>query len=432
MQRAGGMRSLLVFGTFCVAQGAASAEPATVEYELRRLALPTDRDRGFRVAGFAQLAGGSLSGGGADVPTVALAAGGELRYAGTRCAYGRVGGQARLAYHEGARTSFEQWASACIPIMIMEFGHHLEWDVRPSLLAPLGMRAGPNRRETVSFRWQPLRARFGHLLAAVQRGEAKKHGIELTDPIDPDDPGLPSGDAIVFDMRVDAVFAWSPGGEIVLRQTVEVVPLGYVKPQRGAWGADRDLAVDIGTGGGDFIEVGAAVRAWLVRVQNLSLGPVYATAGLGIASAGAGPFVDRYAREVEVTSPRAVIGVETGGSAIHGHVRAIRDVTLVPDGYVTVDSRVVAGVGLDRRSARVVLEGAIADTEVHVPGAMPVARATGGGALSVARRLTPHLDAIVQLDVARSFYATSATQLDFVPRWGATVFAAIQARAGRQ
>ncbi|HEX5064100.1 MAG TPA: hypothetical protein VFV99_32210 [Kofleriaceae bacterium] len=342
----------------------------------------------------------------------------------------RAGGQARLAYADGARASAEQWASACIPFLTMEFGHHLEWDVTPALLAPLGLRAGANRRETVTFHWQPLKAKFGHLLAAVEAGEAQKQGITVTDPIDPENPSFPQGDLVIFDVRLDATLLWSSGQPIASRQTPEATPFGYVRRQLAPWGEARDITVEVGSGGGDFIDNGASVHVWGVRIENLKLGPLFTTGGIGITSGGVGDFVDDVSREVEVTTPRAVLGVVTGGSALHGHVTATHDLELQPDGYVTVDSRITGGLGVSIGKTRALLDAAIAKTHVYVPKTMATSAVTGGASLGVSQHLMPHLDATLRIDAARSFYAANVTSLDFVPRWGVTAFAALQATVG--
>jgi hypothetical protein len=418
----------------------ALAGPETVERELRELALPEAPGEGGHVAVFAQLVAGSAVGDGQRALEGTAAVGADLRHTGTRCDHVRAGGQARIA--ADARVTFEQWASACLPIFIMELGHHLEWDVRPALLAPLAMRAGVNRRETVRFRWQPLRARLGPLLAAIEAGEAKEQGIVLANPIDPDDPRIPSGDGIVFDTTIQLELLWTPGGELATRIVPDVLGFGYERAHRAPWGDQRNFAVDLFRGGGVFVDnydgerassVGSLVRVDFVKIENLALGPLFASGGIGIASGAAGEYVDAasYEREVDITRARALLALETGGSSIHGHVRATHDLDVAADGYVTVDARVATGLGAVARRTRLDLSGAIARTEIHVPGAMPIARGTGGGSLAIAYALAPLLDATLRLDVARSFYAANVTQLDFVPRWGAYAFAGLQARARR-
>jgi hypothetical protein len=407
----------------------ALAEPETVERELRDLAIPDAHDRGFHAAAFAQASGGTTT----EESEGAVALGGELRYAGARCDYIRAGGQARLTYRDGARASAEQWASACIPIFIMEFGHHLEWDVRPALLAPLGLRPGANRRETATFRWQPLRARLGHLLAAIQAGEAQKQGVKVTDPIDPDDPRIPGGDAIVFDTSTEWEFLWSPGGEVVLRTAIDVLAFGYVRPQRAPSGESRDFTVDVFRAGGMFVDdIGASLHVWATKLENIRIGPVFASGGIGFTTAGVGPYVAEYTQEIELAEPLAMVALETGNATVQTHVRATHDITLAPDGFATVDSRLTSGVTFMRSKTRLELAGTLARTGVHVPGSRAVRRITGGGSLSLAHALTPHLDATLQLDVGRSFYAANVSQLDFIPRFGVTAFAALQAHLGRR
>jgi hypothetical protein len=423
-----------IVGILLVVPAMAVADSTTVESELRELALPENPGRGFHPAVFLQGVSGSTG-----VGESAVAVGGELRYRGTRCDYVRVGGQGRLAYREGTQTSMEQWASACVPIFIMELGHHLEWDVRPSLLASLGLRPGTNRRETVAFHWQPLRAPFNKLLAAIEAGEAKKQGIKLEHPIDPDDPALPRGDALVFDTRVDFQIAWSANGEPVVKDKAEVISFGYIKPRLAAWGEARDFSIEIFRGGGEFVDGRreedhtATVGVWILRLANIKLGPVFATAGGGIVSGSAGPFVSDVEREVSLTTGRAELGVETGGKYVHGYLRGMRDIVLATDGYgyVAIDNRATGGIGIELPRGRIGLEGVLAKDEIHAPG-MPTVRAnTGGGSLSIVQRLAPYVDATLRLDVARSFYASRTDQLDFVPRWGTNVFAGLQARARR-
>ena len=409
----------------------AHADPQTIERELADLALPPTTDHGWHVAAFAQLASGSTTG----VAESTLGAGGEVRYAADRCDYLRVGGQARLGWHGGAHTSAEQWASVCLPISVMELGHHLEWDVRPSLLAPLAMRAGTNRRETIAFHWQPLRMSLAGLLDATARGEAAKEHLPEPPPMtDAERAAIPHGDAIVFDVRVEDEILFGPMQPLATRIRAEAIPFGYLRHHVAPWGEARDFSVAIGQGGGEFVDRGAAIRLWGLRLENLQLGPVYATGGIGIASAGAGDFVmtdTGLERALNVTTPRAELGLEVGDARAHGHVRATHDTSVVADGYLTIDSRIATGLVIPLGDTRLALDGALALTDVRVPGASAIKAATGGGSLAIAHHLSGSFDASLQLDVARSFYAANVARLDFTPRWGVDAFAGVQARIGR-
>ncbi len=411
----------------------AFADPeATLEQEARALVLPAEAAHGFHAAAFAQLASGTTD----RAAESTLGAGGELRYTGDLCDYVRVGGQGRLSHRDGAHASAEQWASACLPIFgisVMDVGHHLEWDVRPSLLAPLQLRAGTNRHETVTYRWQLLRAPLANVLDGAVRGEAAKEDLAPPPPMTAEEKAaLPQGDAVVFDVRVEHEALWGAGRMLVVRDRAEAVPFGYIRRHAAAWGEARDFSVEIGSGGGDFVERGATIHVWFLRLENLELGPLYATGGLGIASADAGAFLPPDAhgiarRQVDVTRPRAELALETGGTKIHGHVRATHDAAVMPDGYVTVDARITAGLAVPMRDLVLRLDGAIARTDVLVPEVRAIRAVTGGGSLALARHLTGNLDATLQLDVARSFYATDT----FAPRWGVDAFAAVQAKVGR-
>lgn len=424
---------VLVLVAVTLTPSLAAAQPDTVEHELRLLAFPSDdgREHGFKANAFAQLDGGASN----ENAEGALSGGGELHYKGTRCDYIRAGGQARLAWRgqEGTIPSAEQWASVCAPIYIMELQHHLEWDVHPSLLSPLGLRPGANRRETVTFHWQPLRAPLPALLHSMEAAEAKKEGLPPPQYSADDDAKLPHGDMVLFDVHVETTLLWSRGGAVSMRETPEAVPFRYIREHVAPWGEHRDFVVDVGSGGGDFVDDGASVHVWLVRLDNLKLGPLYTTGGIGIASADVGPFVTPVERQVTATAPRAVLAIETGGTRVHGEVRATNDVMVAPDGYLALESRLATTIASTVDSTRVALSGAVARTEVGVPDAMPVSRVhvTGGGALSVVHHFSSHLEGSIQLDVARSFYAARLAEQDFTPRWGVNAFAALQAVVGR-
>lgn len=397
---------------------AAHAEPATQEAAARDAWLfPTGPGR-FHARGFAQLGADAVEGG--------AAIGGEVSYAGPRCDYLRAGGQLRLEVNDTARVSAEQWASACVPVITMEFGHHLEWDVRPSLLAPLGLRAGLNRRETLRFHWQPLRGPLPRVLAAVERGEAAKQGLPRPRERTPaEEARLPQGELVIFDIDVQHTILWdaSTMAPATSLERVEAVPFRYAR--------DR-FTLDIGAGGGEFTDAGALVHAWLVKLEDFGVGPVDVTAGVGVASGSAGPFVEQYTREVDVTTPRAVVGLALPGERVAASLRATRDVALAPDGYVTLDSRLAAALAVTGAATRVTLDGTLARTAVHVPGMAAVTRATtGGGALTLAHRLSPRLTASARFELARSFYAADVLRFAAAPRWGATGFAVLEAAIAR-
>ncbi len=401
---------------------AVAAEPATREAAAREVPL-------FRVApargharAFVQL--------GAIDDEAGVAAGGEASYHSDRCDYLRAGGQLRVGMNDTVRVAAEQWASVCVPVITMEFGHHLEWDVRPSLLAPLGLRPGRNRRETLRFHWQPLRGRLPQVLAAVERGEAAKQGLPPPAERTPAQVArLPQGEVIIFDVDLHHTILWdaSTTAPAAALDQVEAAPFRYVH--------DR-FTLDIVAAGGVFADDGAMVHAWLVKLEDFGIGPIDVTGGIGIVTGSAGPFqaaVDGYRpREIEVTSPRAVVGLAVPGDRVTASIRASHDVDLVPDGYVTVDSRLAAALTIEGRATRLSLEGALAATEVHVPGTSRVATATtGGGALALAHRLTPRLTASARFELARSFYAADVLAFERAPRWGASGFVVLEAAVAR-
>ncbi|MEZ4400811.1 MAG: hypothetical protein R3B06_12370 [Kofleriaceae bacterium] len=393
------------------------AEPDTVERALRDVALVDDDARGFHAQGFAQL--------GADQIEASGAVGGELRYQG-RCDYVRVGAQARIGASASARVSAEQWASVCLPITVMEIEHHLEWDVHPTLLAPLGLRPELNRRETLRFHWRPLRASLPRLLAAMERGEAAKQGEPPPPPRTPaEEAQLPQGDVILMDVEVRHTQLWdaSGRGDAAYLDQVEAIPIEYV---------NGPFSLIIASGGGEFNDAGAIIHVWGVKLEGLALGPVRASGGLGIASGSAGAWVSSVEREIAVTAPRGLVALAIGDGATTAEVRATHDVSMAPGGFVTVDARLVAALDHAAGATRLTVDAAVARTTAHVPGRpTPAAGLTGGGAVAIARRLARHLDASARVEVARSFYATPMALRDLTPAWGVSAFAGLQGTVGR-
>ncbi|MBA3397785.1 MAG: hypothetical protein H0T89_34495 [Deltaproteobacteria bacterium] len=420
------MRRVLVTLTLLGATATASADidngPGrgndTLEAQQRELGLPSRYELtggGLAVDAFAQLAGGGATRG-AREGNVAI--GGELRVVADECVLVRVGGQARVAWNGEANPSAEQWASGCLaagPVLAV-LGHHLEWDVRPALLAPLRLRAGQNRRETVSLHLQPA-------------------SIPLSDFIGADDSA--TGNVVFFDLRTHWTFLWSKGGPLAMQQFAEASPFRYHRAHVAPWAEQRDYIVDVGAGGGTFTDAAASVHFWFFHIENLALGPLYATGGAGIVSASAGELVAEFENEVEITTPRVELAIETGDSQVHGQLRFTHDATIAPDGYAVVEARLAGGLRVDlaRRSrTRLGLDASLASTTVHLPRVMPLAGRTGGGSLSLARGLGAHLEATLQLDVARSFYAPDAEIMTGglpSPRWGMQALATLQARIGR-
>jgi hypothetical protein len=396
----------------------ASAQPETLEAQQRELVLG-ERENSIHARAFAELGGGTDEHQGvAD-----LAAGAEIAATGRTCDFFRAGGQGRLRYSDGWQASAEQWASVCAPLRatVIELEHELEWDVRPSLLAPLGLRPGLNRRETLRLRWAPLRFPMEDLM------------VQVPDPAPRPGPvqGAPKGELMVFDVNTEMSWLWSRRSGVVMHAVPDATPFAYRRDQDAPWGEARDFEVRLFRAGGEFADRAASVGLWALEVDNLQLGPVFLDGGIGFASAGAGELVTDTAREVEVTKPRALVGIETGGSNVHAYARATSDVTLAPDGYVVIDRRVTSGAALQLGANRIAVEGTIARDDIRVPQSLRTRATVGGGSLSVVRELGRHLRASAQLEVARSFYAQDAEMQDFAPRWGTRALGVLQAVAGR-
>lgn len=416
------MRRVLAIAGLFATTATARADVETREGQQRELGLPARYEvttGGFTWQAFAQLTGGGAGRREAAAQAEATAAvGAELRVVDEACDLVRLGGQARLAWSGSANPSAEQWAHGCLAFdaTMFEVGHHLEWDVRPALLAPLRLRAGANRRETATFRWEPVRVPLTAFYPIAEQDRA------------------PAGHLAIFDVRVAWTFEWTAGGEVVDRPLAEAVPFRYARAHTAAWGERRDFTVDVGVGGaearGDAMTVGMS----LVRVQHYPYGPVLASVAVGITSASAGELVGEYEREVDVTTPRVLLGVEGGTRRVHGHVRFTNDVALAADGFTTVESRLASALRVDLARTRLGVDAVLGRTTVHLPAVMPTTGLTGGGALSLAHGIGAHLDAALQVDVARSFYAPDvelATSTAPAPRWGVQALATVQARMGR-
>jgi hypothetical protein len=416
------MRRIVAIAGLLVTTATARADVETREGQQRELGLPSRFEvttGGFTWQAFAQLAGGGAGRRDAATQAEATAAiGAELRVVDEACDLVRLGGQARLAWTGSANPSAEQWAHGCLAFdeTMFEVGHHLEWDVRPALLAPLRLRAGANRRETATFHWEPVRVPLTYFYPIAEQDRA------------------PAGHLVIFDVRVAWAFEWTSGGDVVDRPIAEAVPFRYARERTTAWGERRDYTVDVGVGGAETREDAMTVGIWLVRLQHHDFGPVLASAGLGVASASDGALVSEFEREVEITTPRVLVGFEGGNRRAHGHLRFTHDVGLAADGFTTVESRLASALRVDIARTRLGLDAALGRTTAHIPGVMPTVGWTGGGSLSLAHGLGPHLDAALQVDVARSFYAPDvelATSTAPVPRWGVQALATLQARIGR-
>jgi hypothetical protein len=391
----------------------------SVEERLDERAL---RDRagvslaGFRWGAFAQLAtGAALGSGGAG--NAASGVGAEIAFSEPECDLVRIGGATRWESTldgqgiTGAPT-FEQWGSVCVGAAPLSFQltNRLEWDAIPSITSsPLLFRAGRNRFDTISLHYSPFTASFA-----------------------PTTPNVPRGEFSIFDITAQADLRWAPGA-LVSREVAEAVGVRYVAPRRDVH-PERRMTLDFFDGGGEFVTSGAVVHAWIVRVDDVAVAArrVFLSAGAGIASGGAGPWVDveRGRRAVDVTTPRAFLGATIVGRRVNAWVRIANDVDLVPDGWVVIDRR--ASVGVETTASIAVrLEGFAALDDVYVPFEPLDRELTGGAALSVAHALGRHALLAIDGDLGRSFDMADPSATMPRPRFGARVLAVLSLRMGR-
>jgi hypothetical protein len=423
--------------TLCVltASRFASAEPVTLEGRQRELALADDVDggpevlRGFSMGAFAQVAGGSIE----DKAASDVAAGAELYAKADGCDYVRIGGQGRIGWQQdggaastpqlpdGSQASAEQWASVCAPLpgTLIELGHQLEWDVRPSLLAPLGMRHGKNRRESFRLHWRAFRS---------SRAALETSSWPTPTTVKPLTPP-PPGELLAFDIDTELSWLWSSGGDVAFRASPTVIGAGYTSPKVAPWGEDRPFLATLFHGGGQFNGTSSTLRMWIGNVENLALGPLFLSGGIGFASAGAGEFVTDTERELGVDTWRGKLEIEAGTANAHGYLKATNDLELAPDGYIVADRRLSSGAAFDVGRTRIALDGAFGRSRAYVLRVPTTGALVGGGSLSIIRELTQHLRASVQVEVAKSFYADDAMAQDFTARWGARAFGVLQAVA---
>jgi hypothetical protein len=344
--------------------------------------------------------------------------GAELHVSRRACDPIRLGGQARLGWSGQAHASADQWISVCAPLpeTTFEFGNELQWDVRPTLLAPIWLRPGLNRSETFRVHWQP-----------VHFDMRKFSDAPITDPNE-----APKAEATIFEIHSAMTWLWSSGGPLSMVSSADAMMLTYRRFHSTEWGERRDYTVAGAGGGGVFNDNGALVRVNLLDIENLEVGhDVYLDTHLGFSGGGAGPFVDQYRRDVDLTRPSLALGAEWAAPHARAHVRATSDLTLVPDGFITYDHKLSSGLGLDVGNTTVWAEAVGGLSEAHVP-MMPVRRAVvGGGSISFVRALSPHVQASAQVELARGFYGVDEAMQDFTPRWALRTFAGVQAVVGR-
>jgi hypothetical protein len=249
--------------------------------------------------------------------------------------------------------------------------------------------------------------------------------------------GAPQGELVLFDVNTEMSWLWTSRSTIAMHAVPDATPFGYRRDQDAPWGEARDLEVRLFRAGGEFADRAAAVGLWLLQIENLKAGPLFTSGGIGFASAGAGAFVTETKREIDITRWRASLGIETGDQSLHGVLRATRDLTLTPDGYIVLDNRATATAAVELGATRLALDATIARDEVRVPPSLRTRATVGGAALSLVRDLDRHLRASLQVEVARSFYARDAEgaepaqMQDFRPAWGTRAVAGLQAFVGR-
>jgi hypothetical protein len=402
----------------------AHAQSDTVEGTHRALALEASYDDDstlrLRWSMFGQLSGIGETDVDGDRLVGSAAVGAELRLHAPECDLVRLGGLARGSVDRGGTTrSAEQWASFCIHLgppemaTTMEVGHRLEWDVVPSLSAPLYLRAGPNRRETITIDATWVRIDPSSLSSEIHA----------------------RGDFTFFPVNARTSFVWGADRPLSFDAEATAYLFRWRLARTAPWGEERDLVVDLFGGGGQFGDEAAAVQAWFLRLCNVRFGRVFASAGIGIGGGAAGAFVSELEREIDITRPEAFVAVETGAAHVSASLRGAHGVRIVPDGYLVEDSRVDGGIALHAGGVSAALDGFLARSTLYVPGAAPVSAATGGGSLTVTKPLARGAELALYVDGGRSFYADpregrSFDELVASPRWAGRVLAVLSATIG--
>jgi hypothetical protein len=412
------MRLLVVLAV--LAPAAARAEPAaeTRERQLRDPAVEYDllplRRVSWRLDAIAaqttDLGDGTVLGGLATV-------GGEVAVANDVCDVVVAGGQLGVASADDGTLSAEQWLSTC-PVggdRRITYGHLLQWDTRPALLAAPQLRPRGNRRYTSTVRITTGSKRLNDQGPLVLAPSAPEYlligGAEMGSAIDWAD-----GRVAASGFSVDFEF-------IGLRRE----PLDGSEPLElwfGAAGTEVAMLTDLdGRGRGQI----ATMTLDAIRFSGIPLGGARlgGRLGLGIESVGIKE-PDARAGATAIDG-EAALSLDADPGGVHVRLDAGRSHWALWDGRAVIDDR--ATLSISRTQGRLRLRADLFAARTHLFGLDGLTAAASGGATAVAETdLGRHATVRIRSDLGRGFYTRNATFED--PRWGAEILATLALRAG--
>jgi hypothetical protein len=335
-----------------------------------------------------------------------------------------VGGQLGAGVGDTAPMSAQQWAQLALFRGDIDYtiGHHLEWDVRPTLLAPPRMRADLNRRETVTVSFHALSAR--------------------TNPRGPLDLVDETPEYLRFGwMDTRVTIDWTAGDDALLGATSVGAGMGMIGYARERDDGGDPLEVWIFHSGAEMLMPGepdatTVMQMYfdLFRVAGARVGDFRVAARAGFAAHSllrADPEDPQAEPEyTDAITLEPAVAVERDFDEATVRLAAERSHWGHWTGSAIIDDRLsfalTAPIGRFRtraelfgaRSHRLTLGGGLA------------AATTGGSSALIETDVGRHAVFRVRSDVGRGFYATGAT-LD-EPRWAAETLATLSLGAGNR
>lgn len=333
-----------------------------------------------------------------------------------------VGGQVAAGAGATAPLTAQQWAQLALFRGDIDYtlGHHLEWDVRPTLLAPPRMRADLNRRETISVSFHALSMHVndpGPLALVPVPPEYVRFGW--------------------MDTRI--AIDWTAGDPAALGQTSVGAGMGMFGYARERADGGVPLEVWVFHSGAEMTmqddpEAPSVMQMYfdVFRVSGARVGAwrVAARAGFAAHSLLRSDAAGEPLESTDAISLEPALAIERDHDGATYKVAAERNHWGHWTGAAIIDDRltfaITAPLGRFRtraevfgaRSHRLTLGGGLA------------AATTGGMSALIETDLGRHAIFRVRNDVGRGFYAAGATLEE--PRWAAETLATVSIGAGNR
>ena len=335
-----------------------------------------------------------------------------------------VGGQVAAGAGETAPLTAQQWAQLALFRGDIDYvlGHHLEWDVRPTLLAPPKLRADLNRRETITVKFHALSAQLnppGPLDLVEETPEYLRFGW--------------------MDTRI--TLDWAAGDTAALGSTSVAAGMGmfgYAREREDGgvplevWIFHSGAEMTMPEGGDDAISV-MQMYFDVFRVSGARIGDWRVAARAGFAAHSLYRYDDAAGEAIESTDaislePAASIERDAGEATYK--VAAERNHWAHWTGSAIIDDRLSLAVTapLGRFRTRAEIFGARSH-RLSLGGGLAAAT-TGGMSALIETDLGRHAIFRIRNDVGRGFYAAGATLEE--PRWAAETLATLSLGAGNR